>query len=99
MTGFLRARISRRAFIRWTAAASAYLLFFRTGPAGGDDRKIEVRPSCVACTGCAAVCPAKAIVVVPGKITVDGRLCIRCGNCVAACPTGGIKLRPGRLGG
>lgn len=103
--GFWRAKVSRRAFIRWTAAASAYLLFFRAMPAGGEDRtvgkdrEIEVLPACVACTGCAAVCPTGAIAVVPGRITVEGRLCIRCGSCVAACPVNGIKLRSKRLGG
>ncbi|TWH46501.1 NADH-quinone oxidoreductase subunit NuoB [Sporomusa sp. KB1] len=41
--------------------------------------------SCQDCQKCAAVCPTKAIRVIPGSISIDQKACVFCGLCVENC--------------
>jgi Fe-S-cluster-containing hydrogenase component 2 len=43
------------------------------------------------CTGCAEVCPVKAITR-KKKVEFDAKKCISCGACIAACKHGAISL-------
>jgi uncharacterized protein (DUF362 family)/ferredoxin len=56
---------------------------------------------CVVCAGCVDICPAKALMVIPGaergkrgkKIALDKKACIRCYCCHEVCPAEAIRVR------
>ncbi|MCG8530228.1 MAG: 4Fe-4S dicluster domain-containing protein [Desulfovibrionales bacterium] len=41
---------------------------------------------------CASVCPAHAITVINGRVTVQGDRCVGCKQCVMECPFGAISV-------
>jgi len=65
-------------------------------------RDEDGREKCVACSLCAAVCPARCITVEAGEkgnnvkyaqhYQIDMSRCIFCGYCVEACPVGALLL-------
>ncbi len=96
-------RKSRRNFLRVLAGGGVAAVALRAGQewrqkrrARASGQKIEITPTCIGCTGCAAVCPTAAIAVVPGGIEVIDELCVSCGYCQAGCPVDGIRVLRGR---
>lgn len=59
-----------------------------------DLEKIEMLPTCVGCTGCAASCPTGAIQVGWPMPTLINDRCNRCGFCEVVCPVGGRRVNP-----
>ncbi|QDR82517.1 NADH-quinone oxidoreductase subunit NuoB [Sporomusa termitida] len=59
--------------------------------------------NCNACKKCAAACPAGAVKVAPGAISIDQKACVFCGLCVETCETACFKqtgnYKLARLGG
>ena len=51
------------------------------------------REACQGCVNCIRVCPAEAIRIVDGEISIIGELCIDCGECVRVCPHHAKKAR------
>ena len=43
------------------------------------------REACQGCVNCIRVCPAEAIRIVDGEISIIGELCIDCGECLRSC--------------
>lgn len=100
-------RTDRRRFlaactaVALTGLAGARLVFLEpaeAGPVSGPG-KVTVTGDCVACTGCAAVCPVDAIRVTPGKPRIIDELCVSCGYCMCVCPVRAIYLTRERPGG
>jgi ferredoxin len=50
-----------------------------------------------ACDRCAKECPAEAIRIEPGKITLDQKRCVGCLACTAVCPAEALVGRDSRL--
>ncbi|MDD5309852.1 MAG: 4Fe-4S dicluster domain-containing protein [Deltaproteobacteria bacterium] len=91
-------RVDRRTVLRSGAAALMGCALV-TGAARKRNRekrppepRASISPSCVGCTGCAAVCPKAVITAVPGGIAIDEEKCIRCGYCEAVCPVAGVRI-------
>ena len=49
-----------------------------------------ITDECVACGGCAGVCPVEAISEGDGKYVIDADVCAECGTCVDQCPVEAI---------
>jgi formate hydrogenlyase subunit 6/NADH:ubiquinone oxidoreductase subunit I len=76
-------------------------------PKGFRGRVVIADETCIGCSKCAVVCPAKAITMVPGEreVQVGDKTvvrkkrprvkifrCIRCGLCERHCPTKSVSL-------
>ena len=49
--------------------------------------------TCRRCGKCIEVCPAKALSLTDGKVTIDKERCIRCYCCHEMCPFDAIKVK------
>ncbi len=48
---------------------------------------------CVSCGKCIPVCPADALSINTGKISINKDACLGCGECAVVCPTEAIEIR------
>ena len=67
-------------------------------------RLITVKPrikltKCQSCGVCAESCPAEAMKIIDGKVTIADTVCIRCFCCQELCPHGAVEARRGLLSG
>lgn len=46
--------------------------------------------SCTGCGACEKACPARAIMIIKGKASIDNSKCIGCAECIAVCPVEAI---------
>lgn len=64
-----------------------------------DDRCLNARFKQINCWVCVEACPAEAIRLEAGRVTINAETCVRCGACVWLCPTEvfaqpqGLKLK------
>lgn len=61
--------------------------------------RVSPRPSpnakCIACGYCVEICPAKAMRMEGGRVTIDDAACIRCYCCHELCQHNGMEVRSG----
>ncbi len=62
----------------------------------GVDEPIINHEACVLCGACVKRCPAKAMAIENGTLTIDRAICLSCGACMRICPK--QALNPGRQG-
>ncbi|NTU63223.1 MAG: 4Fe-4S binding protein [Chloroflexi bacterium] len=52
-----------------------------------DDRCLNARFKQINCRVCVEACPADAIRLEAGRVTINAETCVRCGTCIWQCPT------------
>lgn len=52
----------------------------------GNRAPLIKKDKCTACKICIRWCPAKALSIIKGKISIDPNKCIACGQCLVSCP-------------
>ncbi len=54
---------------------------------------LEIKPTCVSCDACRAICPEKSILFVDHVYSIEAWSCTMCYLCVEVCPVEAIKER------
>jgi len=60
-------------------------------------RPVHRPDRCIDCGKCAAMCEAKAVELMDGKLTFDYKKCVRCYCCHEMCPADAIEFKDGLL--